>query len=429
MGLVGPLSVFAQRRAALMASMHPGTALAIPSNPPQFKEPGIPLPFLQSSPFLYFTGYDDSNVVLSLAKDEEGVVTERLFAMESDPRLTPYYGAKPSGTDIAEMMGLYTDATDTKREELVQPMPEFETWMREWTSEGRNMEMCGTGQPVMQVDRMMSVKDEWEVDQIRQACSWTEEALRQSVSEVRAGAAKGVALHEHEAASWFEHSGHMLGSHHLAFPPVVATGQNAMRVHHIFGTAPIASDKLLQYDVGLRNQAGYCADVSRPVVVETVSDAELDLLETVTACRDNLFKHIENRHGQASLSELTTVGAASILSVLAAGGILLEEPTPDVLGTLFPHPFAHHIGMSTHDCPMVSPGSPLVDGNCIAVEPAIYLPCADFINPKYQGMAVRLEDTVAIHKAEKPEGEGEGETDTDPVTVERLSLDDEVTYV
>src|SRR5271154_4063160 len=63
---------------------------------------------------------------------------------------------------------------------------------------------------------------------------------------------------------------------------------------------------------------------------------------------------------------------------------------------LFPHHLGHYIGLDVHDSPGYSRKATLQSGNCITVEPGVYVPVDDRWPTHFRGMGVRIEDSVCI---------------------------------
>ena len=67
--------------------------------------------------------------------------------------------------------------------------------------------------------------------------------------------------------------------------------------------------------------------------------------------------------------------------------------TPREARIYFPHGSSHYIGLDLHD-----PGTygPLKENVVITVEPVIYIPPDSDCDPKWWGIAVRIEDDILI---------------------------------
>jgi Xaa-Pro aminopeptidase len=161
------------------------------------------------------------------------------------------------------------------------------------------------------------------------------------------------------------------GSYGLAFEPIVASGPNSSKPHATVTERVIGSGDFLTIDIGARVD-GYCADLTRTVVVGHASDEQRRVHAAVLAANEAGIAAV--RRG-ISCADLHKVAA----DVLAGHG----------LGEAFGHGLGHGVGLVVHELPTVGPRSRdvLVPGNVITIEPGAYL-------PGFGG--VRIEDLVAV---------------------------------
>ena len=68
----------------------------------------------------------------------------------------------------------------------------------------------------------------------------------------------------------------------------------------------------------------------------------------------------------------------------------------DVERTLYAHHISHHVGLEVHDCSTLPRGEPLKKGNCITIEPGLYIPDDEKWPKHFRGMGVRIEDCVVV---------------------------------
>ena len=68
----------------------------------------------------------------------------------------------------------------------------------------------------------------------------------------------------------------------------------------------------------------------------------------------------------------------------------------DVEKTLYSHHISHHVGLEVHDCSTLRRGVPLKRGNCITIEPGVYVPDDEKWPKHFRGIGVRIEDCVVV---------------------------------
>jgi Xaa-Pro aminopeptidase len=161
------------------------------------------------------------------------------------------------------------------------------------------------------------------------------------------------------------------GSEGLAFPPIVASGPNSSRPHAGVTGRVIGTGELLKMDFGARVD-GYCADLTRTVVVGSATDEMRRMYDAVLAANE------------AALAVVRPGAAAADLDRVARG--VLEGRG---FGENFTHGLGHGVGLVVHEAPTVGPRSrdTLRVGNVVTIEPGVYV-------PGFGG--VRIEDLVAV---------------------------------
>jgi Xaa-Pro aminopeptidase/Xaa-Pro dipeptidase len=213
------------------------------------------------------------------------------------------------------------------------------------------------------VEELREIKDERELAAMRDAARLGGEALE----EVLAGLREGVT--EREVAVDLELAMRRLGADGTAFDTIVAFGEQAAEPHHHPGDRPLRAGDLATLDFGARVD-GYCADMTRTVVLGKASQRQRDLYELV-------------RGAQAA-------GLACLEAGVPAGEVdrACRQPIAEAgLGDSFPHPTGHGIGLEIHEAPRLEAGSRdrVAAGTPVTIEPGVYL-------PGFGG--VRIEDLV-----------------------------------
>jgi len=161
------------------------------------------------------------------------------------------------------------------------------------------------------------------------------------------------------------------GSEGVAFDPIVASGPNSALPHAKPGSRCVQRGDFLKMDFGARI-GGYCADMTRTVVVGTASEQQRDIYAAVLSA---------NLAGIAAVAggRLGTEIDAAAREVIAAAGY----------GERFGHGLGHGVGLDIHEAPSVGPRGtgPVPEGSIITIEPGIYIP----------GLGgVRIEDLIVV---------------------------------
>ncbi len=215
------------------------------------------------------------------------------------------------------------------------------------------------------IESLRMVKDAQELDYIRQACRLTESALHTTLDAVRVG------ITERELARIFSSAAMDRGADGLAFDPIVAIGENAAIPHHKPGERALVRGDVVLCDVGA-SVGGYCADLSRTVVLGSASPDLMDIHDVVA------------RAQSAAMAGLAPGVAASDIDQLAR-----EVIASAGFADRYVHGTGHGLGLEIHEPPLLGSSSAGTLGEhfVVTVEPGIYLPGVG---------GVRIEDTVLV---------------------------------
>jgi Xaa-Pro aminopeptidase len=203
------------------------------------------------------------------------------------------------------------------------------------------------------VEGLREVKIAEEVAAVRHALALTEEVL----AEVAALLIPG--LSERQVAWEIERRLREEGTAALAFPPIVAAGQNSARPHHHPGDYQIKEQEPIIIDMGARVE-GYCADLTRTVILGEPTERFREIYAIV-------------RQAQARAEAGLQAGMESLTGDNLARDIIVQAG----YGEAFGHSLGHGVGLAVHEAPSLSPvkerSTVLKAGSIITVEPGIYL--------------------------------------------------------
>src|SRR5690606_8148522 len=131
---------------------------------------------------------------------------------------------------------------------------------------------------------MRLVKDEWEIDQMQQACDATADAFDAVVAELPEAVRRG------RGERWVEgvfglharHSGNGVG-----YDSICAAGDHATTLHWIRNTGEVRDGELLLLDAGVEVDSLFTADVTRTVPVNgTFTDTQRKVYEAVLEAQE-----------------------------------------------------------------------------------------------------------------------------------------------
>ncbi len=212
---------------------------------------------------------------------------------------------------------------------------------------------------------LRKVKSREEIALVKRAAELTDKGMMRAYEILAAG------MTEREVAAEMEYAMRRLGSDGLAFETIVGSGPNSVFPHGGNGDRRIEKGDLVTIDLGAKYR-GYCADLTRTLVVDKPMSKCVEIYETVRKAQELAFNQV-----QAGV-EAKTVDAVARECIAEAG-----------YGENFVHSVGHGVGLDVHEPPTLGPSSKdiLAAGNVVTVEPGIYV----------RGLSgVRIEDTVLV---------------------------------
>ena len=219
------------------------------------------------------------------------------------------------------------------------------------------------------VERLRERKDPEEVELIARAGGVAVRALEATLPAVRAG------MTELEVAGELERALRVEGSEGFPFPTIVASGPRSALPHARSSSRVIESGDLLLMDFGAE-VGGYCADITRTVVVGRASAEQRDAYDIVRTANERA-------------AGLVRAGMRGRDADALARGYIEQRG----LGEAFGHSLGHGVGLEVHEAPRLARTEErlLPEDAVVTIEPGIY-------RPGWGG--VRIEDDVHL----APEG-------------------------
>lgn len=251
------------------------------------------------------------------------------------------------------------------------------------------------------------VKDDWEIDQLRQAVAATQAGFEAVIADLPEAVRRG------RGERWVEglfglqarHTGNGVG-----YDSICAAGDHANTLHWIRNTGDVREGELILIDAGVEVDSLFTADITRTLPVSgTFSDAQREIYDAVFAAQQAGMAAV--RPG-AKFSDIHAAAMAVIAQHLLDWGLLPEGVTLEQTLDLehggwhkrwMVHGTSHHLGIDVHDCALATReqymDAQLRPGMVLTVEPGLYFKADDLLAPeRFRGIGIRIEDDVLVTK-------------------------------
>jgi Xaa-Pro aminopeptidase len=215
------------------------------------------------------------------------------------------------------------------------------------------------------VETLRERKDPTELALIEQAAGIATRALGRTFEQIRAG------MPETTIAGILEKALRDEGSEGFPFPTIVASGPRSALPHARSSSRQVEHGDFLLMDFGAEI-GGYCADVTRTVVIGRADDAQRAFYEVV-------------RGANQRASERVRAGMTGRDADALARDYIHQRGLADLFG----HSLGHGLGLEVHEAPRLAKTADgaLAEGAVVTIEPGLY-------RPDWGG--VRIEDDVHL---------------------------------
>lgn len=354
---------------------------------------------------MYLTGFNEPDAVAVIQRDGDGYVFH-LFLRPKDAWKEQWDGARTGlqaaqdvfNADHAEDIGdlkdglpkiiseakvVYTDLTESSSYDWsFQARPDLNDFQK--MVQGSKLRALA---PIMA--GLKIVKSEAEIANMRLAGKYSGRAITNAMGRAW--------TKEKDLGAFLDYDFKIQGCEATAYIPVIAGGRNALSIHYVQNNDILKDDQMVLVDAG-GEYGGYIADITRSWPVSgKFSDAQRDLYEmilkvqrsSVSLCRES---------ANLSLDKINDITRNGLKDGLQQLGFDMSRNAIDVL---YPHHVGHWIGLEVHDCPEYPRSLPLKSGQCVTVEPGIYVPNDERWPAHFRGIGIRIEDSICV-QADSP---------------------------
>ena len=388
---------YSRRRENILKKMIEGSILILFAGQGRKKSGDANYPFEVNRNFYYLTGIDQENSALMLVK-AEGENSSFLFIDPKDEKVEKWLGIKLSNEEAKEKSGienvLVRSTLEGKLDAALKDMTYFgdiskiyldlekELKIEECTSTIQYKDALQAKFPHIQFEDINSkmfelrmIKSPAEVELIKEAIHVTDVGLKNVLRNLSAG------RFEYNMRNIFEFNVFEMNSG-LAFDSIVAGGKNATILHYPNASDILHSDDLILLDVGA-NKDYYSADISRTYPISgKFSPLQKTIYEIVLECNKQTAKFMKPG---ITLNEAQEFAKNYLAEECVAKGLIKSK---EEISNVYYHSVSHHLGLDTHDGPVVTKNMPLEAGNVVTCEPGLYF--------KEHSIGVRIEDDVLI---------------------------------
>jgi Xaa-Pro aminopeptidase len=428
-------AAYRARRRTVMDRLQ-GSALVLPAAPQPRAGGDTELRYVPDADLFYLTGYTEQEAVAVLCPGHEAPFT--LFVRPRDPAAERWTGVR-GGVEAATRLGA----------DAAYPIAELESRLAAITRDAdRILLRFGTGRDDVEamvqrllerardrrrrhgrgphiradagivLDGMRLVKDDVELERMRDAARVTTDGFREALGRVSPG------MGEWEVEAAIDAAFRRRQADGPSFPTIAAAGANATVLHYTDNARVMEPGTLLLLDAGARVR-GYCGDVTRTVPVDgKFRPEQRAVYDAVLAAH---HAGIDAVRPGASLADVHGAAVRVLAEAMVQLG-LLQGPTDALLAryqeeetarregrepaaeddqepgisTFFPHRTSHWLGLEVHDVGaqvVDDTPLPLQPGMILTVEPGLYVPADSDAPEALRGVGVRIEDDVLVTAA------------------------------
>lgn len=311
----------------------------------------------------YLSGFTGSNALLLITASEALLLTDFRYVEQAKEQSPDFQIIRPQGLLeyglVAEVQGRGLKSLGFEDDHLTYKA------YQDYYNKLADTEFRATSGLV---EILRGVKDDREIELLRQAVNIADQAFDHILDFIRPG------VRETDLALEIEYFMRRKGAQKSAFDIIVASGARSALPHGVASDKPVQTGEIITMDFGAVYQ-GYHSDITRTVVLGKAGDKQKEIYQLVL---------------EAQMKAIDAVKPGVVAGTVdtAARDLIARHG----YGANFGHGLGHSVGLAIHEKPTFSTKDETVleKGMIITVEPGIYL-------PGWGG--VRIEDIVAVTAA------------------------------
>ena len=411
---------YRQRQQELMSKIGGGTAI-FRSAPMATMHNDVEYTYRQESSFYYLTGFNEPEAVAVFAPHHEEH-QYILFVQPKDLEKETWTGYRTGVEAAKEIYGAdeaypITELNDKLPQYLVNADRIYyhlgsdekfnQTIISHWQRLMRGYQKRGTAPTALEDTRplifpMRSVKSPQEIAMMRQATKISAMAHNHAREFARPG------IYEYQVQAEIEHIFRREGGIGIAYPSIVASGENACILHYIENDRQMQDDELLLIDAGC-SYGYYNGDITRTFPVGgKFTPEQKALYEIVLEAQLQAIAEVQPGKPYNEFHDLAVcVIVQGLLDLGLLQGDLEEIIKEEKYKPFYMHRTGHWLGLDVHDVGVYKHDEEtwqsLTPGHIVTVEPGIYI--SPHIKPaegqpeipdNWKGIGIRIEDDLLV---------------------------------
>ena len=342
-------------------------------------------PYRQSSDLFYLTGIEQEETVLLLQRNR-GEVKEILFLLVPDKKMEIYLDKKLSFDEAKESSGINTvfplsdfeGHLERCLKEVVPIYTSFENILETSSEQNQGISItrnvfqkhCQIAyrQAAPLLARLRVRKQPIEIDLLKTSCRLTDEVFKEIITQVQ------PEMYEYEVDALLQYGFRKRGVAALSFEPIVASGENALRLHYTRKDKRCKEGELLLFDMGCEYR-NYCSDCSRTIPVNgKFTERQKECYNAVL----NVYQQAKTLFVKGNTIAGVNQQAVELMAAELLGLRLItkeqfenEEERKTRVKQYLPHGITHFVGLDTHD--VGSSTTVFEEGMVLTCEPGIYI--------------------------------------------------------
>ncbi|WP_020390480.1 aminopeptidase P family protein [Kribbella catacumbae] len=402
---------FAAARRDRLSARFPGERLVIPAGNLKIRSNDDLYPFRPSSAYTHLTGDQTPNAALVLNPLPEGGHEPVAYLLDRSNRTTGEFwlnssigelwvGRRSSLKEAEQLLGLPCRDVAVLVEDLTASAVSTRLHRGYDVDLDRRLDTGADtdGELAEFLAELRLVKDPWETEQLRKACTATARGFQDAAADL----ATAIATSERWIEGTFNRRARLEGNG-VGYGTICAAGAHATIMHWVRNDGPVRPGELLLFDAGVETTTLYTADVTRTLPISgQFTPLQREIYDAVYQAQEAGIRAVAPGARYREFHE----ASQRVLAEHLVGWGFLDGPADRVyeLGLQRRYTMAgtgHMLGLDVHDCTQAR-NSQYVDceleaGMVLTVEPGLYFQQDDLTVPEeFRGIGVRIEDDLLV---------------------------------